>query len=399
MTSTLCGKPGDKAVVVGLPADFDLNEHLKAAQQVFLATAFATTTGWDIIKTALMESEAEINIIVGLYFCHTQPALLWEWFVEKRPKFNAFLAASSSATKQGTSVFHPKVLVVCGEQCRFAIVGSGNLTAGGLRSNVECSIYTEKVGEVNALLQWFKDVEKVSLSEAAILDYEPRYKKSAAARKALEEAQEEAERGIKSEIVFRKRADAIQAAQAHFQSPAYVNNASIRSRIIPTFRRLLDYETFNFDIPAWTEFYKKPWLGKIRESYLLSTVEHIATIREGLRFLFADEQGIEKRLPELMEGHRKFHVHGVGQNLISKFLAAHDPQQWFVFNKRVSTTLTAFGYEYSGTGNDTDSYLSFVDAMREFKKDCGAEDCVALDSFFSDWYDTHEAKRKAKLAD
>lgn len=69
-----------------------------------------------------------------------------------------------------------------------------------------------------------------------------------------------------------------------------------------------------------------------------------------------------------------------------------------ILNVKVGQLHTLVRYEYSRTGNDTDSYLAFVNAMREFKKDCGAEDCVALYSFFSDWYDTHEANRKAKLA-
>ncbi len=54
----------------------------------------------------------------------------------------------------------------------------------------------------------------------------------------------------------------------------------------------------------------------------------------------------------------------------------------------------AFGYEYSGKGGSTCSYLTFVKAMRGFKDECGAEDCVALDSFFRYWYGTY-CKKKA----
>jgi hypothetical protein len=156
--------------------------------------------------------------------------------------------------------------------------------------------------------------------------------------------------------------------------------------IIPTYRKMLAYPAFTFDIAAWTAFYKKSWLGKIREAYLPSTVENIGKIQEGLRFLIGEKDGIEERLPHLMEANGKFHVHGVGRNLVSKFLAIHDPQMWFVFNKQVATTLADFGYEYIGAGNTTASYLAFVKAMRGFRSECGAEDCVALDSFFSYWY-------------
>jgi hypothetical protein len=75
MIGTLCGNSSDRAVVIGLPADFDLDKRLRSATAVYLATAFATTEGWKVIKDALLESDAAINIVTGLYFCHTQPLL------------------------------------------------------------------------------------------------------------------------------------------------------------------------------------------------------------------------------------------------------------------------------------------------------------------------------------
>jgi len=382
---TLCGNPGDKAAVVGLPADFDLDKQLRLAKRIFLATAFATTKGWNIIADAILKSDADIRMVTGLYCCHTEPRLLWEWLglASNRPNFYASLAVSPRAKQNGTLVFHPKVLIVCGETTRFAVVGSGNLTSGGFRSNVECSIYTAEVGHIYALLQWFDNLECAPLSKKAILNYQPHYDTAASARKALEVAQKIAEDVIRSEIVFQRRSEALQAARAYFGSMRFAEKKAGLRNIIPTYRKMLAYPAFTFDIAAWTGFYKKSWLGKIREAYLPSTVENIGKIQDGLRFLFAEKHGIEERLPQLMEANGKFHVHGVGRNLVSKFLAIHDPQMWFVFNKQVKTTLADFGYEYTGAGNITDLYLAFVKAMRRFKDECGAEDCVDLDSFFS----------------
>jgi HKD family nuclease len=397
MIKTLCGNPGDKAAVVGLPADFDLDKQLRSARMISLATAFATMKGWNIIADAILKSNAEIHIVTGLYCCHTEPKLLWEWLglVPQRPNFYVSLAVSPRAKQKGTLVFHPKVFIVSGETAQFAIVGSGNLTSGGFRSNVECSIYTAEVGHVDALVQWFRELECTPLSEKAILKYEPHYDKAASARKALEAAQKVAEDDIRLEIVFRRRSEAIQAAKAYFGSVPFAEKKARLSNIIPTYRKMLAYPAFTFDTTAWTEFYKKSWLGKIREAYLPSTVENIGKIQDGLRFLFGETHGIEERLPQLMEANGKFHVHGVGRNLVSKWLAIHDPQMWFVFNKQVATTLADFGYEYIGAGNTTDSYLAFVEAMRGFRGECGAEDCVALDSFFSYWYGKIKASQVA----
>jgi hypothetical protein len=397
MVRTLCGRPGDKAVVIGLPVDFDLDQKLRRANQVFLATAFAKESGWKLIKKAVIESGAKINIVTGFYCCHTQPSLLWKWLrlIPGHPGLCIRLA-HKTYTK-----FHPKVLIVCGDDVRFAIVGSGNLTSGGLRSNIECSIYTEEVGYVDALLKWFHEIESAPLSKAAILSYQPHYNQSLAPQKVLERAQRDAEQGINQAeinqaIIFRRRAKAIQAAKAYFESETYGSRKAKLNTIIPSIRKWLDYDAFNFDVDGWTQFYKTKYLGKIRETSLSSTVGRIATIRKALHFLFAKGQPIEERLSQLLDRNGNYHVHGIGINLVSKLLAAHDPKMWFVWNKRVKTTLyDYFGYESSGKG-ETGRYLAFVKAMRSFNDHCGAENCVALDAFFSDWYKEHckvEVKR------
>ena len=393
----LYGDANDKAVVVGISSDFDLDQRLRCSKRVFLATAFARKSGWHLIRKALLESKAEINIVTGLYCCHTQPELLWEWLdlLQERQGLRVSLAASPNSHQKDQAVFHPKVLIVQDEDGLFAIVGSGNLTSGGLRSNVECSIYTDDQEQVSALLAWFQEIECVSLSKKAILKYELQYKLSAAAQKAIRAAQKTAEEAINLEITFRKRSEALEAAKAYFSSSSFLERKAKRSAVIPTIRTLLDFETFNFDAAAWTTFYKKAALGKIREAYLPSTVQNIALIREGMRFLFDGGQDIEHRLPQLLEKTGKYHVKGVGLNLISKFLAAHDPKAWFVFNKQVATSLDSFGYRYSGKGGRIGAYIAFVKAMRGFRDDSGAEDCVALDSFFSYWYGTY-CKAKAK---
>jgi HKD family nuclease len=389
MLRRLCGVSSDKAVVVGLPADFDLNKQLRSAKEVFLATAFATTTGWNVIKGGLLDGKAAINIVTGLYFCHTEPKLLRDWLdlIPKRPNFCVSLACSTKANNQGKSVYHPKVMIVCGDRVRFAIVGSGNLTNGGLHSNVECSIYTEESAHIESLRQWFADLECKRLSKEAIERYQPHYDRAASARKVVEEAQEAAEQGIKSAIAFLRRSDAIQAAKDYFGSPVFAGKKGKLSEVISDFRGLLDYYAFNFDGARWAEFYKDHRLGWIRPAYLPDTLKDLTKIQKGLRFLFGEQQAIEERLPELMERHGNLHVRGVGPHLISKFLVAHDPKRWFIYDDRVAKVLESFGFSYSGKSGPTALYLAFAEAMRSFKDDCGAEDSVALDAFLSDRYE------------
>jgi HKD family nuclease len=180
MTGTVCGHPSDKAVVIGLPLSFDFSKRLRTAQVICLATAFARDRDWKIIKEPTLQSSANIKIITGLYCSHTEPPLLREWLklMGERKAFSVRLASSPDCTVKEQTAFHPKVLIVFSETGCFAIVGSGNLTSGGLRSDVECSIYTDDAGHVDELLKWFQEITADQLSETVINEYEVKYNKA-----------------------------------------------------------------------------------------------------------------------------------------------------------------------------------------------------------------------------
>jgi hypothetical protein len=79
--------------------------------------------------------------------------------------------------------FHPKVLLVNAEsndthKLRFAIVGSGNLSQGGLLDNVECSAYIDGPESVLQLKSWFERLFTLAtpISVDLIREYEPRYR-------------------------------------------------------------------------------------------------------------------------------------------------------------------------------------------------------------------------------
>ncbi len=54
------------------------------------------------------------------------------------------------------TTFHPKVWIIDG-LLPAAIVGSGNLTGGGLVKNAECGLYTIAADRVAGLRQWFDE--------------------------------------------------------------------------------------------------------------------------------------------------------------------------------------------------------------------------------------------------
>src|ERR1700726_4626301 len=100
-------------------------------------------------------------------FFRTEPPLLLKikklQETSRAPKFEVKLA-SVRAT------FHPKVWIIDRDDQPVGIVGSGNLSSGGLLGNVECGLFTSSETEVNTLRAWFDACWKASAPLAKTLD-------------------------------------------------------------------------------------------------------------------------------------------------------------------------------------------------------------------------------------
>src|SRR5207248_977806 len=135
------------------PSNFDLCSMIKSASRIRLATAFAHQSGWKLISRAVREGHASCRMLTGLDFCQTDPAVLKAWLALVRDR-----RAAARLYIGDAATFHPKVLIVSNGKRRFAIVGSGNLSAGGFRDNVECSIFVMKKPLLDGLQCWFDSV-------------------------------------------------------------------------------------------------------------------------------------------------------------------------------------------------------------------------------------------------
>ena len=160
------------AVVMGLPPEFDLPRIIESSAEIRLATAFAHWSGWRLIKDAIRNSNAALKLLTGLDFCQTDPKVLKDWLSlgEDHRAFGRIYIGDAPT-------FHPKILIVSGPTRRFAVVGSANLSEGGFRNNVECSIFLEDKKILDDLESWFDALfgnESVTkaLSSQDVLEYE-----------------------------------------------------------------------------------------------------------------------------------------------------------------------------------------------------------------------------------
>jgi hypothetical protein len=165
--------PDSRAAVFGLPPKFTVLEELEHADSIRLATAFGHMSGWEKLEPAINKCKGTIRLITGLDFFQTEPALLRTWNrASVNPRFRPRVMTSESG------VFHPKVLIVSSPSKSFALVGSGNLSEGGLRTNIECSVYTRDEVHVRHLAKWFDGLFRrgQGFGEGDIREYEAKYK-------------------------------------------------------------------------------------------------------------------------------------------------------------------------------------------------------------------------------
>ncbi len=144
----------------------ELNRHLAHATCLVCIVAFAKSSGWRLIEKAVAERVAKglnATFVIGLDFYQSEPAVL-----------GAILGLRAKAVGAGGTValyigrerrrhtLHPKVYWLKGSQGQTLIIGSANMTRGGLADNHEMSALLSgpSAAQERWLRQWIDERAK-----------------------------------------------------------------------------------------------------------------------------------------------------------------------------------------------------------------------------------------------
>lgn len=126
-----------------------INQELQEARRVQIAVAFMRNSGVKTIEKSLrrcLDGGGEVELITGLDFKSTDPEAI-RFFIrlrKERAKARLYCFGDRRANKTDI-VFHPKIYLFEKNKGTTGIVGSTNLTQGGLTSNFEVNvIFKEK---------------------------------------------------------------------------------------------------------------------------------------------------------------------------------------------------------------------------------------------------------------
>jgi HKD family nuclease len=393
-----CLFPSGNAVVIGLPQRFDLGTQLERATQIRLATAFAHLSGWRLLAHHVCGSKARIELVAGLHYCQTEPKVLriWVGLASGNTRINAYVVGRLGP------MFHPKVLIVKRGRAGFAIVGSGNLSAGGLRDNVECSVFTADRDMVAHLSKWFDELvanactHRVRTSD--IKSYELLYDKAKRARAGIHALQRRAELEINAahQASMHRWEEAVAYARSFLDTDRFHEIWTNNWRpAVGAIKDALGYPDFNFDANGWRKFYSILPFGHLIAIRRDLAFSQSSRLKSGLRNLLDETRPVDHRLNAMLLKRGRFHVDGVGLNLLSKVLAVHNPRRWPVFNEPVRQTLKHFDYEAPRGGSKGGKYSAFAELMQRFKREAGARNMLMLDPVFYNFYEQKLKHRPA----
>lgn len=132
-----------------------LKPSLEKADEIKMGVAFVKYSGLSLIQDDIkkcLENKGKVEFVLGLDFRTTEPKALRTILGMAKGGLNVKLFCFSDPSSDDTPVYHPKIYLLSREDRTVISIGSSNLTAGGLKDNVE----------VNAIIEASKQDEIVS---------------------------------------------------------------------------------------------------------------------------------------------------------------------------------------------------------------------------------------------
>jgi HKD family nuclease len=114
---------------------------IEQSNDLRMAVAFVSKSGLKLLEVSLqsaLESGAYLEYLVGLDMQATEPAALWDIYNLSLANERVSLYCYSGL--EGVPVYHPKLYLLRAGDDVTAVIGSSNLTAGGLKRNIEINV-------------------------------------------------------------------------------------------------------------------------------------------------------------------------------------------------------------------------------------------------------------------
>jgi len=163
-----------------------INQELQNAQSARIAIAFLKYSGIRVIEKSLdqcLKNNGSVEIIAGLDFKTTDPQSMHYLIQLQKITSNLkFYCYGDKNVNKNNIVFHPKIYLFQGKKETTGIIGSTNLTGGGLMTNFEANVIFKETkplyfSQLEAIYNSVKFTDSVfSPDEEYLIGYSDVYK-------------------------------------------------------------------------------------------------------------------------------------------------------------------------------------------------------------------------------
>ena len=352
----------------------DLTTEFSQADEVWIAVALMTMQGLNFILNNI-PNNCKQHYLIGLDL-PTDPKAL--------KKINT-LQLRSAKVKAKLSVdkeyFHPKVYLIRKGENFSALVGSANCTNGGLYNNIELSTFSNERGTCNDILEWFTELfdKGLPLTTSYINDYQKRYQERLKRKKKEEDAalKEKAEVNKEYRVLIKEKEAFLKVLMEYRKSSDYAEIVQERKLAILDLKRALDYPDFkNIDVENFFKIYD---LGHLIPIDKPATIRNLKDLKILLKYLSDENIDIAERYEKAIVGELK--VEGVGRAFISKFLAIHNPDEYFVINTKTEKALGKYGIKFPSGLSVGEKYKIGCRFLKEICSETKIQDLAVLDYY------------------
>ena len=374
--------------------DFQDNNHLKViksqitnSDELVICVAFLKNSGLNLLLKSIPKKTV---LFIGIDFYITEPNAIRTLFK------NGFNVNIVSVDKRS---FHPKIYYFKQNKKINIIIGSANLTSGGLETNFETSFLIET--EINSnidnefknIIKHYKENSIELKSEFFINQYETKFNiYNSKQKKANKEFEEELKEFHQIDLKLIKQY--LKKYYAENENLNYKN----RLEYYKTAKKLLNDLT-KLEIKSSKQFLKtyediaKSFhsSGLLRGKTIFSkeykTIIKIIDIIKNNKN--KDAENLFAMILPLVKSVNKF-----GINAITEIMNTYNPNNYSIANGRILKSLMNLGFAKFGVANNFQpkDYGKYNEIMKNIAIECNFEDLGEVDHFLSWYYENYVTK-------
>ncbi len=369
--------------------------HVRTADRISVSTAFLCTSGLNLIaaelKKALLRGTS-VEFYCGLDLSYTEPDALQTLYDMCRRSLSAkvFLVGSS-----GNAMFHPKLYYFRKGGTSHMVVGSANLTRGGLVDNYEISAaVTVRSSDPLATEaeQLFDKIAALPGSQhatnLAISQYRAKYDKyHARMDRVRDKAKKEASVQPKLDLNkaerylerYRRADDGERTFKGRLQGYGIAHTV-LEQMCRPGLTR----EEF---VAAYDRLTKKPDHLWASDSLWRSQKGIFAGYRHFVNVVSLVRRSTDQEPGKLFDAAMGAKPKGMGRNQVTEVMATYAPDSFAILNKRPVAVLRDLACEPFPTHFSEGSYRQYNRLLSDLRERFHFKSLLQVDHFFNWYYD------------